>query len=92
MRVLARVRARPYGVAVRGQRLRHEMHIRGLTGSALAQRAGVAPSTVSQALNDRRVHPSKLQAIVEALARVQPIPELVKLLGENSAHVEEAGG
>jgi transcriptional regulator with XRE-family HTH domain len=90
--VLARPRARPYGVAVQGDRLRREMHIRGLTGSALARRAGVAPSTVSQALNDHRVHPRKLQAIVQALAGVEPIPELVKLLEDNSSAEEHDRG
>ena len=88
MSVLARLRARPYGVAVSGKRLRREMHVRGLTGSALAKRAGVAPSTVSQALNDHRVHPSKLQAIVAALAEVEPNPELVKLLGDGDSAAE----
>ncbi len=92
MSVPARMRARPYGVAVQGDRLRREMQIRGLTGSDLARRARVAASTVSQALNDHRVHPRKLQAIVAALVEVEPIPELVKLLGGNGIEGREEDG
>ena len=80
MSVPARVRGRPYGVSVPGAALRREFHIRGLTAAAVARRAKVAQSTVSQALNDHRVHPRKLLAIVGVLKEVEPIPELVKLL------------
>ncbi len=59
------------------------MQIRGLTGAELARLARVAPATVSQAVNDHRVHPRKLQAIVAALAEVAPIPEVVKLLDDS---------
>jgi transcriptional regulator with XRE-family HTH domain len=79
--VPARPHARPYGVRVEGSALRRELDIRGVTAADVARRAKVAASTVSQALNGRRIHPRKLQAIAAALAAIQPLPELVKLLG-----------
>jgi hypothetical protein len=71
---------RGYGVRVKGDALRREMEIRGVTGGDVARRARVAASTVSQALHGRRVHPRKLQAIVAVLAQIDPIPELVRLI------------
>ena len=73
-------RDRGYGVRVQGSKLRRELDIRGVTGTEVARRAGVAPSTVSQALRDQRVHPRSLQKIAAALAAIAPLPDLVKLL------------
>ena len=77
--------ARPYGVRVDGSALRHELDIRGVTGAEVARQAKVAASTVSQALNGRRVHPRTLQAIAAAIAAIEPLPELVKLLTASRA-------
>jgi len=71
-------RPRAYGVAVRGAELRREMRMRGLTGAELARSAGVSSATVPQAVNDRRVHPRKLHAIVGALAALAPLPGLAQ--------------
>jgi transcriptional regulator with XRE-family HTH domain len=76
-------RAKAYGIAVKGLELRRQMLVRGLTGAALARRAGVSAATVSQAVNDRRVHPDKLRAIVAVLATIEPIPGITQFAAED---------
>jgi transcriptional regulator with XRE-family HTH domain len=57
-------------VRARTDVLRRRMQALGLTGAALARKANVAESTVSQARNGRRIHPLKLRAIAKALAEL----------------------
>lgn len=81
----------PFSVVVRVGELRHQMHIRGLTGAELARRAGISAATVSHALNGRRIHPRKLMAMVAALVRVEPMPGIDALVDVGSAfHTEDA--
>jgi DNA-binding Xre family transcriptional regulator len=70
----------PFTVAVKAVQLRHQMHVRGMTGAELARRAGISAATVSHALNGRRIHPKKLMAMVMALLRVEPVPGLDALV------------
>ena len=92
MSVSTRGRARAYGVAVRGRELLREMRARGLTGAELARRAGVSAATVSQAVNDRRVHPRKLQAIVAVIASLEPVPGIARFAAEAAEADEQEGG
>jgi hypothetical protein len=72
--------SRPYGLPVNGEELLREMRRLGLTGAALARRAGVSPATISHAINGRRLHPDKLAAIRTALDGVKPLPGLDRLV------------
>jgi transcriptional regulator with XRE-family HTH domain len=65
---------------VNGEELRREMRRLGLTGAALARRAGVSTATVSHAINGRRLHPDKLGAIRAALNGMKPMPGLDRLV------------
>ncbi len=69
-----RRRSGPFGVAVKGEVLRHQMQLRGLTGAALRQLTGLWDATISHALAGRRLHPSTFRKIVAHLARVEVIP------------------
>lgn len=84
MNTAVRSPVRSYGVAVKGRELLREMRLRGLTGAELARRARVSPATVSQAVNNRRVHPRKLQAIVTALIETEPVPGLARFAAEEA--------
>ena len=64
----------PFGVAVKADVLRHQMRLRGLTGSALARMTGLSDATISHALAGRRLHPSTFRKIVTHLARTEVIP------------------
>ncbi len=72
--------SRPYGLPVDGEVLLREMRRLGLTGAALAKRAGVSPATASHAIHGRRLHPDKLAAIRTALDDVKPLPGLDELV------------
>lgn len=63
-----------FGVAMRGDVLRHEMRVRGLTGAALARLTGLSDATISNALAGRRLHPSTFRVIAAQLARVEVVP------------------
>lgn len=72
-----------YGVAMRGDVLREQMQLRGLTSADLARLAGaempfkktsLSPATISHALAGRRLHPRTFRAIAAALAKVEPVP------------------
>lgn len=65
------------------------IHSRGLTGSGIADKAGVSASTVSQAMAGRRIHPAKLRAIVAALAAIDPVPGMDVLV--DSADLRQPG-
>jgi hypothetical protein len=54
--------------------LRHQMRLRGLTGTALARLTGLSDATISHALAGRRLHPSTFRKIVAHLAKVELIP------------------
>jgi transcriptional regulator with XRE-family HTH domain len=83
----------PFGVRARTDELRRRMQALGLTGAALARKANVAESTVSQARNGRRIHPLKLRAIAKALADVaqaDPIPGAEALIDPDGQDAREA--
>jgi transcriptional regulator with XRE-family HTH domain len=69
-----RRRSLSFGVAVKGDVLRRQMRLRGLTGTALARMSGVSDATISHALAGRRLHPTTFRKIVAHLARVDVIP------------------
>ncbi len=85
MSVPTRPRGRAYGIAVNGRELRQQMQLRGLSGAELARKAKVSAATVSQAVNDRRVHPRKLHAIVAALGSIEPLPGLAQFAADEPA-------
>ena len=66
--------AGPLGVAVKGDVLRRQMWLRGLTGTDLARLSGLSDATISHALAGRRLHPTSFRKIVAHLARVDVIP------------------
>lgn len=66
--------AAPFGVAVKGEVLRQQMRLRGLTGTALARATGLSDATISNALAGRRLHPATFRKIAAHLAKVDPIP------------------
>jgi hypothetical protein len=66
--------AGPFGVAVKGDVLRRQMWLRGLTGTDLARLSGLSDATISHALAGRRLHPTSFRKIVAHLARVDVIP------------------
>jgi transcriptional regulator with XRE-family HTH domain len=68
-----------YSVRVKAGALRHQMRVRGLTATELAELAGVSRATVSHAMNGRRIHPRKLRAIAAALGAVPLIPGIEAL-------------
>jgi transcriptional regulator with XRE-family HTH domain len=68
------VRPAPFGVAVKGEVLRQQMRLRGLTGTALARATGLSDATISNALAGRRLHPATFRKIAAHLAKVDPIP------------------
>ena len=63
-----------FGVAMRGDVLRREMRLRGLTGAALARLTGLSDATISNALAGRRLHPSTFRSIAAQLAKVEVVP------------------
>jgi hypothetical protein len=69
-----RPRRGSFGVAIRADVLRHEMRLRGLTGTALGRLTGLSNATISNALAGRRLHPSTFRRIAANLARVEVIP------------------
>lgn len=83
---------RPYSVAVNAAELRHQMRLRGLTGAALAKRAGVSTATVSHALNGRRIHPAKLRAIALELHKAEPMPGVDALIRRDRDADNKDGG
>ena len=72
--------SRRYSVAVKADELRQQMRLRGLTGAELARRAKVSATTVSHALNGRRIHPAKLHRIAIELHKAEPMPGAETLL------------
>ena len=73
-RVSDRRTSGPFGVAMRGDVLRHQMWLRGLTGADLGRLTGLSDSTISNALAGRRVHPSTFRRIAAHLAKVDVVP------------------
>ena len=65
--------AGPFGVAIKGDVLRQQMRLRGLTGTELARLAGLSDATISNALAGRRVHPGTFRRIVVQLAKLDVI-------------------
>jgi len=68
------LRPGPFGVAVKGDVLREQMRLRGLTGTALARATGLSDATISNALAGRRLHPATFRKIAAHLAKVDLIP------------------
>jgi transcriptional regulator with XRE-family HTH domain len=64
----------PFGIAMKGDVLRHQMRLRGLTGSALARLTRLSDATISNALAGRRLHPNTFRRIVAQLAKVEVLP------------------
>jgi predicted transcriptional regulator len=60
--------------------LRRELAVRGLTGYAFAELAGLTPETLSRILGGRPVNTSTVRAIVSALARVPVLAGADKLI------------
>ncbi len=75
----------PFGVAMRGDVLRHQMWLRGLTGTDLGRLTGLSDSTISNALAGRRVHPGTFRRIVVHLAKIAIVPgaESLAVLNEH---------
>jgi transcriptional regulator with XRE-family HTH domain len=73
-RNVGQVRPGPFGVAVKGELLREQMRLRGLTGTALARATGLSDATISNALAGRRLHPMTFRKIAAHLAKVDPLP------------------
>lgn len=69
-----RVRPGSFGVAIKGEVLREQMRLRGLTGAALARATGLSDATISNALAGRQLHPATFRKIVAHLAKVDLIP------------------
>ncbi|MGH7883624.1 MAG: helix-turn-helix domain-containing protein [Candidatus Dormibacteraceae bacterium] len=69
--------------------LRHQLRIRGLTGTDLAELAGISKATISHALNGHRILPCKVKAMVDALLEVKPISGIEHFIALDDA--EEGG-
>lgn len=64
----------PFGIAMKGDVLRQQMRLRGLTGSALARLTRLSDATISNALAGRHLHPNTFRRIVAQLAKVEVMP------------------
>ena len=70
-----------------GDELRRQLTLRGMTAADLARLASVSAPTVSQALRGRPLSPHSVKAIVNALARVNPLPAAPGLIAAISGGV-----
>ena len=61
----------PFGIAMKGDVLRHQMRLRGLTGSGLAHLTRLSDATISNALAGRRLHPTTFRKIVAQLEALE---------------------
>jgi transcriptional regulator with XRE-family HTH domain len=70
---------------VNADRLRYEMHARGLLGGELAQMAGIDANTVSRALRGRPVTVRTLRRITTALLTQPPLRVTADLIAKPDA-------
>ena len=63
-------------------RLRYEMHIRGLTGDELARMAGVTANTLSRGLGGKPVTMRTLRRMTSALLTQPPLRVMADLVAE----------
>jgi transcriptional regulator with XRE-family HTH domain len=73
------------------ERLRYEMHSRGLNGKELAARAGLDANTVSRALSGRTISLRSLRRIAAALLSVREIEGVQSILEQPSRHPPTPG-
>jgi hypothetical protein len=69
-----------FGIAFKGDVLREQMQLRGLTGSALAGLASVSNATISNALASRRLHPATFRRIAAAMTQIELVPGIESLI------------
>ena len=67
------------------ERLRYEMHIRGLTGDELARMSGVNKNTISRGLGGKPVTMRTLRRITSGLLTQPPLRVMADLVGRPAA-------